>query len=107
MRMAFYGTLRPEESNHYEVRSIPGTWRTGTVRGWTYDITWGPADGYPGMTLDTGAPATPVHVLEADSSSISAASTTSKAPAIAGSSRVTYDDGSTGTAWLYEADPEA
>ena len=33
--MAFYGTLRPGESNHYEVRSIPGTWRTGTVRGWT------------------------------------------------------------------------
>ena len=62
--MAFYGTLRPGESNHYEVRSIPGTWRTGTVRGWTYDITWGPANGYPGMTLDTGAPATPVHVLE-------------------------------------------
>ena len=56
MRMAFYGTLRPGESNHYEVRSIPGTWRTGTVRGWTYDITWGPADGYPGMTLDAGAP---------------------------------------------------
>ena len=45
MRMAFYGTLRPGESNHYEVRSIPGTWRTGTVRGWTYDITWGPANG--------------------------------------------------------------
>jgi len=109
MRMAFYGTLRPGESHHYEVRSIPGTWRTGTVRGWTYDITWGPADGYPGMTLDQGAPATPVHVLE----SAELEQHLRRIDDFEGPGyrrvkvEVTYDDGSTDTAWLYEADPEA
>ena len=109
MRMAFYGTLRPGESNHYEVRSIPGTWRTGTVRGWTYDITWGPADGYPGMTLDTGAPATPVHVLE----SAELEQHLRRIDDFEGPGyrrvevEVTYDDGSTDTAWIYEADPKA
>ena len=109
MRMAFYGTLRPGESHHYEVRSIPGTWRTGTVRGWTYNITWGPADGYPGMTLSTGAPATPVHVLE----SAELKQHLRRIDHFEGpgyrrvEAEVTYDDGSTDTAWLYEADPEA
>ena len=62
--MAFYGTLRRGAENHYEVRSIPGEWQLGWVKGWVYDITWGPADGYPGITLDDGAPETEVDVLD-------------------------------------------
>ncbi len=63
MRMAFYGTLRQGAANHYEVRNIEGEWSTGTVRGWLYEITWGPADGFPGITLDAHAPPVEVDVL--------------------------------------------
>ena len=64
--MAFYGTLRPGGEHHYEVRGIAGEWYEATVRGWVYDITWGPADGYPGITIDPNAPHTTVDVLESD-----------------------------------------
>lgn len=66
MRLAFYGILRPGGSHHFEVRSIPGTWTTGTVDGWIYQITWGPADGFDGITLDPDAPAVEVDILESD-----------------------------------------
>ncbi|MEM8708476.1 MAG: gamma-glutamylcyclotransferase family protein [Actinomycetota bacterium] len=109
MRMAFYGTLRPGESHHYEVRNIAGTWRSGSVRGWAYDITWGPADGYPGMTLDAGAPETPVDVLESDQLEKHLRRLDDfEGPGYRRVEvEVTLDDGSTVTAWLYEADPEA
>ena len=66
MRLALYGILRPGGSHYYEVRSIPGTWTTGTVRGWTYEITWGPAEGYDGLTLSPDGPPIDVDILESD-----------------------------------------
>lgn len=107
--MAFYGTLRPGGSNHYEVRSIAGTWHEATVNGWVYDITWGPADGYPGISLDAAAPATAVDVLESDDLEKHLHRIDDfEGP---GYKRVETDvtlaDGSVATAWIYEADPEA
>lgn len=109
MRMAFYGTLRRGASNHYEVRSIPGDWHLATVRGWVYDITWGPADGYPGITLDADAPTTEVDVLESDELEKHLRRLDDfEGP---GYRRievdVTLEDGTETTAWIYEADPEA
>ena len=47
--LAVYGTLAPGESNHWVVRSIGGEWVPGRVRGYQFEITWGPADGYAGF----------------------------------------------------------
>ena len=107
--MAFYGTLRPGGDNHYEVRSISGAWRPGTVRGWVYDITWGPADGYPGITLDPDAPPTGVDVLESEDLEKHLRRIDEfEGP---GYRRievdVTLEDGTMTRAWIYEADPEA
>ena len=66
MRLALYGILRPGGSHHHEVRSIPGDWETGTVRGWLHGVTWGPADGFEGITLAAEAPPVPVDILHAD-----------------------------------------
>lgn len=61
-----YGTLQPGESNHWVVRQIKGDWLAGTVRGYKFEISWGPADGYPGVILDAGGPEIEVTVLTAD-----------------------------------------
>ena len=109
MRMAFYGTLRRGGENHYEVRSIPGEWHDATVRGWVYDITWGPVDGYPGITLDPGAPPAAVDVLDSDDLE----KHLRRIDAFEGPGYrrievdVTLADGTATTAWIYEADPEA
>lgn len=66
MRLAVYGTLRRGEANHHVVAGIPGSWSAGTVRGWVYELTWGPAAGYPGLTLDPEGSAVPVDVLASD-----------------------------------------
>lgn len=64
--LVLYGTLRPGEDNHWVVRAIPGRWRRGTVRGWTYEATWGSAAGYPGFTADPAGNRVPVDVLSSD-----------------------------------------
>ena len=109
MRMAFYGTLRPGQENHYEVRSIAGTWSTGFVNGWVYDITWGPADGYPGITLDAGAPPTEVSVLESDEleKHLRRLDDFEGPGYIRREIDVRLENDETVTAWIYEADPEA
>ena len=109
MRIAFYGTLRQGAENHYEVRSIPGVWHVATVRGWVYDITWGPADGYPGISLDPDAPVVEVDVLVSDDLEKHLQRLDDfEGP---GYRRVevdvTLDDGTSAPAWIYEADPEA
>lgn len=50
--LAVYGSLVPGEANHWVVSRISGDWVTGTTRGYTFDITWGPADGYEGFLPD-------------------------------------------------------
>ena len=64
--LAVYGTLRPGEPNHYVVRDIPGSWVDALVRGYLYEITWGPAEGYPGLTLADDGHLIPVSVLTSD-----------------------------------------
>lgn len=109
MRLAFYGILRPGGTHHFEVSSIPGTWTTGTVHGWTYQITWGPADGYDGITLAADAPAIAVDILESDA----LADHLDRLDRFEGPGyrRVTTDarlaDGSTVAVEIFEADPEA
>ena len=109
MRLALYGILRPGGSHHYEVRSIPGTWTTGTVRGWTYQITWGPAEGYDGITLSTDGPPVEVDILESDELDRHLARLDDfEGP---GYRRVTAPaslaDGSVVDVEIFEADPEA
>ncbi len=47
-----YGTLRPGEVNHWLVRKLEGRWYTGTITGFEFEISWGAAEGYPGVVLD-------------------------------------------------------
>ncbi len=102
--MALYGTLRPGGAAHFHVRDIPGTWSTGIVRGWTYDISWGPADGYPGITLDPGGNEIEVDVLE----SVRLASFWRRLDDYEGpgyvrvETRVASADGTSVSAWIYE-----
>lgn len=66
MTLATYGTLMPGEANHWVVRNIVGQWTTGTVCGWAYPVGFGPAEGYPGITLDPAGGPVPVAVLTSD-----------------------------------------
>jgi gamma-glutamylcyclotransferase (GGCT)/AIG2-like uncharacterized protein YtfP len=64
--LAVYGTLRRGASNHWVVSRIAGDWFRGTVRGYSFDVTWGPADGYPGLLPHPDAPKVDVDVLVSD-----------------------------------------
>lgn len=64
--LAVYGTLRPGQPNHWVVRSIKGDWFPGTITGYEFEITWGPADGYPGVIPDADGLPISVDVLIAD-----------------------------------------
>jgi gamma-glutamylcyclotransferase (GGCT)/AIG2-like uncharacterized protein YtfP len=79
------------------------------VRGWTYDITWGPGAGYPGITLDPDGNEIEVDVLESDR--LGKFWRTLDDYEGAGYTRirttVLTGDGTTVTAWIYEARPDA
>lgn len=64
--LAVYGTLAPGETNHWVVRGIKGNWAEGTVRGYTFEITWGPVEGYLGFLADEDGNTVSVQVLESD-----------------------------------------
>jgi gamma-glutamylcyclotransferase (GGCT)/AIG2-like uncharacterized protein YtfP len=64
--LAVYGTLRRGGSNHWVIARIAGEWLRGTVRAYSFDITWGPADGYPGLIPHPEAPLVDVDVLISD-----------------------------------------
>lgn len=64
--VAFYGTLRPGEPNHWLVRDIPGTWVAGVVRGYLFEVTWGRYEGYTGFIADPDGHKVPVAVLVSD-----------------------------------------
>ena len=64
--LAFYGTLRPGESNHWLVRAIPGTWVEGIIRGYVFEVTWSGYEGYPGFVPDPEGHRVPVSVLISD-----------------------------------------
>ena len=61
--LAFYGTLRPGESNHWLVRDIPGEWVEGVIRGYVFEVTWSGYEGYPGFVPDPDGHRIPVSVL--------------------------------------------
>lgn len=61
--LAVYGTLKPGEVNAFVLNEMPGEWVQGHVLGYLYEITWGPAEGYPGLTLDNRGHRVPVAVL--------------------------------------------
>jgi len=64
--LAFYGTIRPGEPNHWLVKDIPGEWVEGIVRGFVFEVTWSGYDGYPGLVLDNSGNRVPVSVLMSD-----------------------------------------
>ena len=64
--LAVYGLLAPGEKNHWVVRSIEGEWNPGVVRGFEFDVTWGPAEGYEGFLPDESGNDVAVMVLESD-----------------------------------------
>lgn len=66
MRLAVYGTLKPGEANQWVLRPVGGEWVPGTINGWLFELTWGPAVGYPGLVLDADGPAVPVEILASD-----------------------------------------
>jgi len=61
--LAAYGLLRPGEPNHWVVNRIAGGWLPGTVRGWAFELTFGPAEGYEGFVPDDEGGDVPVEVL--------------------------------------------
>ena len=61
--LAAYGSLRPGQPNHWVVNRIPGTWLPGTVRGWMFELTFGPAEGYDGFVPDPDGGEVEVDVL--------------------------------------------
>lgn len=64
--LAVYGSLRPGETNHWVISRIAGEWLKGVVRGWTFEITWGPAEGYDGFIPDDDGAEVEVDVLVSD-----------------------------------------
>lgn len=64
--LAVYGSLAPGEANHWVVSRLRGEWTTGVVTGYVFELTWGPAEGYPGFVRDPDGNAVEVHVLRSD-----------------------------------------
>lgn len=94
---------------HHEVGGIAGAWRRGTVRGWVYEITWGPAEGWEGLTLDDTGSRVEVDVIESDvlDRHLDRIDRSQGAGYRRVTTAVLLDDGSTEMAEIYEADPEA
>ena len=64
--LAVYGSLVPGEKDHFVVRKIEGEWTPGTVRGFEFEVTWGPAEGYEGFLPDDSGNDVPVMILRSD-----------------------------------------
>lgn len=109
--LATYGTLRPGEENHWVVRNIPGTWAEGSVRGWSYTLGFGPAEGYPGFTADAAGPPVAVSVLTTGADTLAKHWRDIDDFEGPGYRRievdVDLDDGQQRRAWIYETDPDA
>jgi len=65
--LAVYGSLAPGETNHWVISRIEGDWEPGTIRGYTFEITWGPAEGHQGFIPDSGGVEVAVAVLRSAS----------------------------------------
>ncbi|MEM7323770.1 MAG: gamma-glutamylcyclotransferase family protein [Actinomycetota bacterium] len=64
--LAVYGTLAPGEENHHAMLGIEGDWVDGFIFGYKFEVTWGGADGYPGIVLDRSGNRVPVKVMVSD-----------------------------------------
>jgi gamma-glutamylcyclotransferase (GGCT)/AIG2-like uncharacterized protein YtfP len=51
-RLFVYGTLAPGKSNAHILADLAGTWEKASIHGTIYQVTWGPASGYPGILLN-------------------------------------------------------
>lgn len=107
-RLAVYGSLRPGQPNHGELRRLEGEWRSGVVHGHLRDDGWGAAFGYPGIVLDPQGP--PVSVILFSSPDLPAAWSRLDAFEGPGYRRATttvhLDDGPTVEANIYEIHPD-
>ncbi len=67
--VAFYGSLRPGGAQHHTVSHLLGTgedpssWFDAAVSGYAYEVTWGPAEGFDGLSLHEEGHLVPVSVL--------------------------------------------
>jgi len=61
--LAAYGSLAPGEENHWVVSRLPGEWVPATVKGWIFEIGWGPAEGWLGFIEDPEGPEVALAVL--------------------------------------------
>ena len=61
--LAMYGSLLPGEVNHHAVKAMEGEWVDGYILGYTFDVTWGGAEGHPGFIPDPEGFEVPVSVL--------------------------------------------
>lgn len=107
--LAIYGSLRPGEPNHWVVKSLGGEWLTGAVRGWRFELSWGPAQGYDGFIANEAGNEVAVDVLVSDR----LAKHWHEVDDFEGPGyqrvpiNVVLDDGREITAQIYEAVPEA
>jgi gamma-glutamylcyclotransferase (GGCT)/AIG2-like uncharacterized protein YtfP len=51
-RLFVYGTLAPGKANAHVLAELAGTWEKASIHGTVYQVTWGPASGYPGILLN-------------------------------------------------------
>jgi len=109
MRLAVYGSLMRGGDAHHELQGLEGTWQHGVVNGWAYEITWGPAEGLEGLSLDTSGPSVGVDVIESQSLDrhLDRLDRSFGRGYRRIATTVQLDDGSLVTADLYESDPEA
>lgn len=61
--LAVYGSLAPGGPNHWVISRLRGEWTTGTVRGYSFELTWGPAEGDTGFLPDPDGHVVDVAVL--------------------------------------------
>lgn len=94
---------------HHELRGIEGTWHHGGVRGWAYEITWGPGEGLEGLSLDATGPMVDVDVIESEALDrhLDRLDRSLGRGYRRIATTVQLADGSLVTADVYESDPEA
>jgi len=64
--LAVYGSMAPGEAHHWVVSRLRGEWTTGTVAGYLFELTWGPAEGHLGFVPDPSGHRVEVAVLRSN-----------------------------------------
>ncbi len=61
-----YGSLAPDQPNHYVLAQLQGDWVTASMRGHLTATGWGAKMGYPALVLDDGADPVAGYVLTSE-----------------------------------------